>query len=183
MLWALVVGALAQLADQVASQLPSHGALSLSVHGPGRLGSEGEALLKGRLRERGRVVDPPPGAADYRVDCTAAVPSADKTSLDCTVLAISGELWRGLTGTLAGDAVGRVFALAPLDDDVRHLAVSSDPPRPPARAGSFTPRTIPLGDVEIVALAIGDALGDGHPALVALTDRDIVIYRLAGDRV
>jgi len=171
---ALVLGALAQLAAEVAHKLPERGGLAIAVRGPGRLGSTLEGLLAGQLRERGRLVDPPPGAADYRIECLATLGSG-RVSVECRVRAVGGELWRAAAGAPAGDDIGRVFVQQAADADARELAGAPTAPLAAAQRPSSI-KKVPLGDLEILALAAGDALGDGRTHLVGLGERDLLIW-------
>ena len=169
MLALLLVGALSQLADQVVAAAPARGAVSVAVGGPGRLGTALEELTVGRLRERGRVVQPPPGAADAAIECTIAV-RGDVVVVEGRVRAVDSELWRAVVGS-SGDVVGRVFAQAPADAEAKSLVGTPQAQNPPTRKPQWTVRTVPVGEVEIVALAVQKGV------VTALTEREILTVR------
>lgn len=170
MLALLLAGALSQLADQVVAAAPAHGAVSVAVGGPGRLGAALEELTVGRLRERGRVVQPPPGAADAAIECTVAL-RGDVVVVEGRVRAVDAELWRTTVGA-AGDVVGRVFAQAPADAEAKSLVGTPQAQNPPTRKPQWTVRTVLLGDVDVVALAV-----DKDRSVEALTERETIRWR------
>jgi hypothetical protein len=171
MLALVLVGALSQLADQVAQAAPAKGEISVAVGGPGRLGTALEELVVGRLRERGRVAQPPPGAADATIECTVAI-RGDQLVVEGRVRRVDAELWRAAVGAAGGDVIGRVFVQAPADAEAKSLVATPQAANPPTRKFGGAVRTIPLGDVEVVALAVGK---DG--AINALTEREILTVR------
>jgi hypothetical protein len=169
MLALLLVGALSQLADQVVAAAPHHGAISIAIGGPGRLGTALEELAVGKLRERGRVVQPPPGAADAAIECTIAV-RGDLVVVEGRVRAVDSELWRAVVGS-SGDVVSRVFAQAPADAEAKLLVGTPQAQNPPTRKPQWTLRTVPMGDVEIVAMSVQKGV------VTALTERELLTLR------
>src|SRR5438046_333332 len=97
----LLLSALSVLADQVAAAVPAKGAVAVAVGGPGRLGVALEELVVGRLRERGRVANPPAGAADVRIECSIAL-RGEKVVVQGAVRAVDAELWRAASGAPGG---------------------------------------------------------------------------------
>src|SRR5215470_8759204 len=116
----VLVSALSQLADQVAAAAPSRGAVRVGVEGAGRLGVALEELVVGRLRERGRVAQPPPGAADLTIECTVAI-RGERLVVVGRVRRVDAELWRAAVGAAGGDVIGRVFVEAPADAEAKSL--------------------------------------------------------------
>jgi len=171
MLALVLVGALSQLADQVAQAAPPKGEISVAVGGQGRLGAALEELVVGRLREHGRVAQPPPGAADATIECTVAI-RGDQVVVEGRVRRVDAELWRAAVGAAGGDVIGRVFVQAPADAEAKSLLTTPQTPNPPTRKFGGTMRSIPLGDVEVVALAVGK-----NGAISALTEREVLTVR------
>jgi hypothetical protein len=70
-----------------------------------------------------------------------------------------------------------LFADAALDDELRAYGVT--PSAPPS---GFAARSVPLGDVALLAIAAGDAEGDGRSLVVGVTATEAIAWRIDGTR-
>jgi hypothetical protein len=176
----VLAGTIAQLADAIVAQAPERGTLAVRVAGPGQLGERVAELAIGRLREHGRVVSGGSGA-DWRLDAQVTA-RGERLLLSGGVLDVAGAVWRRAAGLPDGDTVGRIFAQVTIDAEARHLAATAGagPATRILHRPEWAVRALPVerigAETPLLALALGDARGDGHLALIGLTERELVVF-------
>jgi hypothetical protein len=95
-----------------------------------------------------------------------------------TVEASPSALWGG-----DPEARAHLFAEAALDDELRAYLPKSGAATVTVTGAGWQTRSIPVGDLEILALDLGDADGDGKPELCGVTARELVCGVLDGGRL
>ncbi|HEY7956550.1 MAG TPA: hypothetical protein VII38_14700 [Polyangia bacterium] len=185
-------GSLDGLADALVARVaPARGddvAVAVSAPAP-KLAADLAALMVARLIGAGARSAAPLALTESLDDAHAAAQaraagfeklvrlrldtSGGRLRAEGSVLAVPGELW-------SDEPLARahLFAEASLDDELRAYLPAA--PRPPARG--WRTRTLALGDVDVLALAVGDVDGDGRPELVGATRDAAIAWHLEGGR-
>jgi hypothetical protein len=156
--------------------------VAVAVAGPWpRLGDELAALLVARLRALGlRSVTRADGdhgwarAAGYerllRLDLDV---SNGRLRANGSVTALSSSPWAPAEETRA-----HLYAELPLDAELRaFMPAIATPP------GRWQARGVPVGDVDLLALDVGDVDGDGRPELVGVTAAEVIVWGWDGARL
>jgi hypothetical protein len=175
-------GTVDQLVDALADRVPPVGELGVSVRAPWpRLADDVAELLIARLRARGFVVrgradrDRPSGGTLGIVEVQLSV-DGQRMRADGTVWAAPSRLWQPDAPL---EARAHLHAERALDDELRAYATA---PASPAEPRGWQLQTVPLGDLPILALEIGDTDGDGRAELVGATHTDGIVWRLEAGR-
>jgi len=176
-------GSLDALVDRVVERVPPAGGAELGVlvRAPSaKLASDVTELTVGQLRARGfraSRLDGTPTVAQARglEQVIELELDAQKGQLRATgtVWAVPSRLWAP-GGPL--EARAHLYVEMPLDDELRAYLPTSPPP---ALAQTST---VPLGDVPLLALDVGDVDGDGRAEVVGATSREVIAWRLDGNR-
>jgi hypothetical protein len=170
-------GSLDALADALAARVPSANEdVGLAVHAPSaKLGGDLAELIAGRLRARGcRVrLDGERGDLLIQLDLVSA---DGKLRASGTAWAVPSRLWAP-GGAL--EARAHLFAEAPLDDELRAY-LSTTPTTTPSHEWQVW--SVPLGDVALEAIDVGDVDGDRRAELVGATANEVIVWRLDGGR-
>jgi hypothetical protein len=90
-----------------------------------------------------------------------------------SVLALSTSPWREPAETRA-----HLYVETPLDAELRAYLPSAATP-----AGRWQARGVPVGDVDVLALDVGDTDGDGRAEVVAATAGEVVVWAWDGARL
>jgi len=175
-------GTLDGLVDALAARVPSGGVeLALSVRAPSlspRLAADVGELLAGRLRARGfRVrLDGEAGRGDQLIQLELAVGDG-KLRASGTAWAVPSALWAP-GGAL--EARAHLYAEIALDDEVR--AYASAPVVAPTAPRDWQVQSVPLGDVALLALDVGDVDGDRRAEVVGATAGEVIVWRVEAGR-
>ncbi|MGZ3406918.1 MAG: hypothetical protein ACXVAN_10780 [Polyangia bacterium] len=181
-------GTLDSFADAVVERARPHLApardldVAVSVAGPWpRLGDDLAALVIARLRTLGlRSVARGDGdaawarAAGYerlvRLDLDVG---GGRLRASGSVLALTTSPWAAGTETRA-----HLYVETPLDAELRaYLPAVTTPP------GRWQARGVPVGDVDLLALDVGDTDGDGRAEVVGVTASEAIVWAWDGARL
>jgi hypothetical protein len=153
--------------------------VAVSAPWPKLAGDLGE-LVAARLRSAGLrsvTAGAPPGnarTAGYervvRLDVQLA---GTRLRVSGAVQSFGSALWDEPAETRA-----HLFADAALDDELRAYGVTPSAAPP----SGFAARSVSLGDAPLLALAVGDAEGDGRPLVVGVTAAEAIAWRIDGTR-
>jgi hypothetical protein len=155
-------------------------AVSVSAPWP-RLGDDLAALLIARLRALG-VKSAARGDGDAGWARAAGYERLVRLDLDIaggrlrasgSVVALSTSPWQE-----AGEMRAHLYAETPLDAEVRAYLPSVATP-----IGRWQARGVPVGDVDILALDVGDIEGDGHAEVVGATSAEAIVWAWDGSRL
>ncbi len=146
-----------------------------------RLGDDLAALLVARLRSAG-VRSVARGAGDEAWARAAGFERLVRLDLDVAggrlrgtgaLVALSGSPW-----TPPAETRSHVYVETPLDAELRaYLPAIAAPP------GRWQARGIPVGDVDVLALDVGDVDGDGRAEVVGATAAEVVVWAWDGAKL
>ena len=185
---AVARGSVDALADAIVERARPHlGSVrdvdvAVSVGGPWpRLAEDLTALLVARLRACG-VRSAQPGDGDARWARAAGFERLLRLDLDVgdgrlrasgNIVALSTAPWSDPSETRA-----HLYLEAPLDAELRaYLPPVSTAP------GRWQARGLPVGDVDLLALDVGDVDGDGRAELVGATASEAIVWAWDGARL
>jgi hypothetical protein len=178
-------GSVDALVEGLVERMPPGGGADVGVAVRGaspRLAGDVAELLCGRLRGRGfrplrvgTVTEAQARGVQQVVDVTLDAGNG-RVRASGTVSSVPSRLWAA--GEPA-EARAHLYAEVPLDDELRAYLPGGTSP---AAAPGWQISTVPLGDVPLLALDVGDVDGDGRAELVGATASEVIVWRVEAGR-